>query len=45
MVLLWINSYIARDLFFEASSHMGLIHGSWTTIAARAGSSWFTATW
>jgi hypothetical protein len=45
LILLWINTYIARDLFFGESSHMGSMHGFWTAIAARAGGSWFSATW
>ena len=45
LILLWINTYIARDLFYGSSAHMGSMHGFWTAIAARAGSSWFRATW
>jgi hypothetical protein len=45
LVLLWINAYIARDMFFGSTAHMGSMHGFWTAIAARAGGSWFHATW
>ena len=45
LVLLWINTYVARDMFFGSSSHMGAMHGFWTAIAAHAGGSWFHATW
>src|SRR5689334_9155995 len=45
LILLWINIYIGRDLFSGSSAHMGSMHGFWTAIAARAGSSWFHATW
>jgi hypothetical protein len=45
LILLWINIYIARDLFSANTAHMGSMHGFWTAIAARAGSSWFHATW
>ncbi len=45
LVLVWINTYIARDLFFSSSTHMGSMHGFWTAMAARAGDSWFHANW
>lgn len=45
LILLWINTYIARDLFTATTAHMGSMHGFWTAIAARAGGSWFHATW
>jgi hypothetical protein len=45
LILLWINTYIARDLFSATTGHMGSMHGFWTAIAARAGGSWFHATW
>jgi hypothetical protein len=45
LILFWVNTYIARDLFFSWSHHMGSMHGFWTAIAARAGGSWFHATW
>jgi hypothetical protein len=45
LILLWINTYIARDLFYGTSAHMGSMHGFWTAIAARAGGSWFHSTW
>src|ERR1041385_5640212 len=45
LVLVWINAYVCRDMFFGSTAHMGSLHGFWTAIAARAGSSWFHATW
>ncbi|HUA58982.1 MAG TPA: hypothetical protein VML19_09525 [Verrucomicrobiae bacterium] len=45
LILGWINTYIVRDTFFGVSAHMNSMHGFWTAIAARAGSSWFRATW
>jgi hypothetical protein len=45
LILLWINAYIARDMFFGSSSHMGAMHGFWTAMAERAGTSWFHANW
>jgi len=45
LILFWINAYIARDMFTSWSHHMGSMHGFWTAIAARAGGSWFHATW
>jgi uncharacterized membrane protein len=45
LILLWIDTYIARDLFSATTAHMGSMHGFWTAIAARAGGGWFHATW
>ena len=45
LILFWINTYIARDLFYGTSAHMGSMHGFWTAIAARAGGSWFHSSW
>ena len=32
-------------MFFGSTAHMGAMHGFWTALAARAGGSWFRATW
>jgi hypothetical protein len=45
VVLLWINIYVCRDMFFGSTAHMGSMHGFWTALATRGGSSWFHATW
>jgi hypothetical protein len=45
LILFWVNAYIVRDTFFAPSHQMGSMHGFWTAIAARAGGSWFHATW
>ena len=45
LALLWINAYVCRDMFFGSTAHMGSMHGFWTALATRAGSSWFHATW
>jgi hypothetical protein len=45
LVLVWINAYVCRDMFFGSTAHMGSMHGFWTALAARAASSWFHATW
>jgi hypothetical protein len=45
LILFWVNDYIIRDTFFSSSHQMGSMHGFWTAIAARAGGSWFHATW
>jgi hypothetical protein len=45
LLLVWINTYICRDMFTGWSTQMGSMHGFWTALAARAGSGWFHATW
>jgi hypothetical protein len=45
LILFWVNTYIVRDTFFSSSHQMGSMHGFWTALAARAGGSWFHATW
>jgi hypothetical protein len=45
LALLWINAYVCRDMFFRSTAYMGSMHGFWTALATRAGSSWFHATW
>jgi hypothetical protein len=45
LILLWLNLYIARDMFYGSTAFMASMHGFWTAIAARAGSTWFHATW
>ena len=45
LALVWINAYVCRDMFFGATAFMGSMHGFWTALAARAGGSWFHATW
>jgi hypothetical protein len=45
LALLWMNAYICRDMFFGSTAYMGSMHGFWTALAARGGSSWFHATW
>ncbi|HXK02569.1 MAG TPA: hypothetical protein VMS37_09225 [Verrucomicrobiae bacterium] len=45
VALVWINTYICRDMFFGSTAFMGSMHGFWTAIATRAGSSWFHAAW
>jgi hypothetical protein len=45
LVLLWINAYICRDLFFNQTARMNSMHGFWMAIARLADGSWFHATW
>ena len=44
-ILLWINLYICRDLFFGPKLRMNSMQGSWTALAKWGGSSWFRANW
>lgn len=46
VVLLWINLYICRDLFFGEIAAMNSMHGFWAAIARLSDAgSWFHATW
>jgi hypothetical protein len=45
-LLLWLNVYIARDLFFaEHTGHMNSMHGFWIALARLAGHQWWTPGW
>src|SRR6202790_2954315 len=45
VVLLWINLYICRELFFNQTAKMNSMHGFWMAIARLADGSWFHPTW
>src|SRR5215471_5451111 len=45
VALLWINFYIARDLFSARAGFMNSMHGFWIALAERAQGAWFHATW
>lgn len=45
LILLWINVYICRDLFFVQTGHMNSMHGFWMAIARWADGSWFRSDW
>src|SRR5690349_5721317 len=45
LIILWINAYVCRALFFASTTYMGSMHGFWTALATHAGGSWFHATW
>ncbi len=45
LVLLWINFYICREMFFTPTTQMNSMQGSWIGLAKGASSSWFHATW
>src|SRR5689334_2955194 len=45
LVLLWLNTYICRDLFRNETASMASMHGFWIALAKRADGAWFHATW
>lgn len=46
IVLLWLNAYICRGLFFtEHTGYMNSMHGFWTAIARLANSHWWSPGW
>ena len=45
LVLLWVNAYICRDLFFVRTAYMNSMHGFWIAIAKGAEGSWFHPAW
>ena len=45
LALVWLNVYVCRDMFYGSTTYMGSMHGFWTALATRAGTSWFHATW
>ncbi|MEO7143259.1 MAG: hypothetical protein ABI165_07110 [Bryobacteraceae bacterium] len=44
IVLLWINVYVCRELFWAQTAYMNSMHGFWIALA-RWGGGWFHATW
>ncbi len=44
-ILLWINAYICRELFYTEIPSMNSMHGFWIALAERAGGSWFHNSW
>src|ERR1700746_3001901 len=45
LVLLWINLYLCRELFFSQTAHMNSIQGLWIAVARLGGDGWFRAQW
>ena len=46
VVLLGVNAYICRDLFFaEYTGHMNSVHGLWMSMARLAGEHWYRPSW
>ncbi|MCU1275673.1 MAG: hypothetical protein JWO48_3104, partial [Bryobacterales bacterium] len=45
LILIWINLYICRELFFREAAHMNSMHGFWTALARIGPGSWFRSTW
>ena len=44
-ILLLVNFYICRNIFFNETAYMGSMHGYWIALAKRMGDSWFHARW
>jgi hypothetical protein len=45
-VILWVNAYICRDLFFtEYTGHFNSLQGLWISIARLAGEHWYRPAW
>jgi hypothetical protein len=46
VIILWVNAYICRDLFFtEYTGHMNSIQGLWISMARLAGEQWYRPAW
>jgi hypothetical protein len=45
IVVVWLNAYICRELFYMPAAHMNSMQGFWIALAERAGGSWFHPTW
>jgi len=45
LVLIWINAYICRELFFNEAAHMNSMQGFWIALARLGPGSWFHSTW
>ena len=45
VVLVWINAYVCRELFYQPTAYMNSMHGFWIALAERAGNSWFQSNW
>ncbi|HTI49933.1 MAG TPA: hypothetical protein VL475_03240, partial [Planctomycetaceae bacterium] len=40
LILIWINVYICRELFFSHAAHMNSMHGIWAALARLGPGSW-----
>src|SRR5262245_15250369 len=45
LILIWINAYICRELFFQEAAHMNSMQGFWTGLARLGPGSWFRPMW
>jgi hypothetical protein len=45
LVLLCVNAYICRDIFFVRTAYMNSMHGFWIALAKSADGSWFHPAW
>ncbi|HTC86806.1 MAG TPA: hypothetical protein VK686_00840 [Bryobacteraceae bacterium] len=45
LALLWINTYVCRDLFRNPTAYMNSMHGFWIALAKHAGSNWLQLNW
>ncbi len=44
-IVVWVNAYICRDLFYFTSAENGSMHGFWTALAAHFGADWLHPSW
>jgi hypothetical protein len=45
VILLWLNVYICREMFYAPTTQMNSMQGTWIGLAKNAAASWFHATW
>src|SRR5260370_12435205 len=45
LVLIWVNAYICRELFFNEAAYMNSMHGFWIALARLGPGSWLHSTW
>jgi hypothetical protein len=45
VIIVWINVYICRELFFTQTAPMNSMHGFWAALAKHGGASWLHSNW
>ena len=45
VLLLWLNAYVCREMFFHYTPHMNSMQGFWIALARHAGAGWFRSAW
>ena len=45
VLLVWLNAYVCREMFFRYTPHMNSMQGFWIAMVRLPGASWFHSNW